>query len=424
MDTSPAQSTKRIKTLYGSTPQGDAGVLARESQYQWRYDTQDPSCAVSLVMPVRYGSFASNTLHPVFAMNLPEGEQYMRIRMRFAKHFARLDEMALLSIVGHNQIGRIKLTQNQGEQACKRAVFGLKQIKSMKASNELFEYLFEQYFDVGIAGAQPKFLIPDADVATPAGKATARIPDLIIKTGGKEFPYLSQNEFTCMTAAKKAGLPVPEFHLSDDGQMFIMRRFDVLEQGAGQEPQRLGFEDFAVLSGATYDMAGDYKYRGNYEGIAALIGKLCQNDAQQQKQRFFEQLVLSIMVRNGDAHLKNFGLLYDEPALYNSIRLSPVFDVVTTSAYNHENQRTGRMMTDRTLALNLNKSKKYPTRQQLLDFGKKHCGVHHPEQIIERIAQAAQDAIQECRSLFPQDFGQRIRDEWDDGCRSLASAAP
>jgi serine/threonine-protein kinase HipA len=26
--------------------------------------------------------------------------------------------------------------------------------------------------------------------------------------------------------------------------------------------------------------------------------------------RFFEQLALSVMLRNGDAHLKNFGVLY------------------------------------------------------------------------------------------------------------------
>jgi serine/threonine-protein kinase HipA len=412
------QAETKIKRLYGSTPQGEAGVLARESQFQWRYDAQDAACALSLAMPVRLGSYASNTIHPIFAMNLPEGEQFYRIRTRFAKHFAKLDEMALLSIVGHDQIGRIKLTQAPGEHHAKRALFGLSQLKAMKASDELFDYLFDQYFDAGISGAQPKFLIPDADVTAPTGKSTARIPDLIIKTGGDPFPHLSQNEFVCMTAAKKAGLTVPEFHLSDDGQMFIMRRFDLLDQGAGQEPKRLGFEDLAVLTGATYDMAGDYKYRGNYEGIATIIGKLCSVDAPQQKHRFFEQLVLSVMVRNGDAHLKNFGLLYDDLSQTGSIRLAPLFDVVTTAIYDHENQRTGRMMTDRTLALKLNKNKSYPTRQEALDFGT-HCGVKHPEQVIERIAQAMHETLQEHRTLFPQAFAQRLSDEWEAGISSL-----
>ncbi len=412
-------ATTKIKQLHGNTPQGDSGVLARESQFQWRYDTQDAACALSLTMPVRLGSYASNTIHPIFAMNLPEGEQFHRIRTRFAKHFAKLDEMALLCIVGHDQIGRIKLTQARGEHHAKRALFGLSQIKAMKATDDLFDYLFDQYFDAGISGAQPKFLIPDSDVAAPVGKATARIPDLIIKTGGAEFPNLSQNEFVCMTAAEKAGLTVPEFHLSDDGQMFIMRRFDLAAQAGGEEPKRLGFEDLAVLTGATYDMAGDYKYRGNYEGIAKIIGTLCRSDPAQQKHRFFEQLVLSVMVRNGDAHLKNFGLLYDDPSQPDSIRLAPLFDVVTTATYDHENKRTGSMMTDRTLALKLNKSRTYPTRQEMLDFGTRDCGVQQPEQVIERIAQAMHETLQEHRNLFPQACAQRLSDEWDAGRSSL-----
>ncbi|KJS73822.1 MAG: hypothetical protein JM57_04095 [Comamonadaceae bacterium BICA1-1] len=415
------QEGARIKLLFGSTPQGDAGVLARESQFQWRYDAQDPSCAISLAMPLRLGSYASNTIHPIFAMNLPEGEQFYRIRTRFAKHFSKLDEMALLSIVGHDQIGRIKLTEAGGAHRPKRAMFGLSQLKVMKASDELFDYLFDQYFDAGISGAQPKFLIPDADVTVPDGRATARIPDLIIKTGGAEFPHLSQNEFVCMTAAKMAGLSVPEFHLSDDGQMFIMRRFDLVPQEGSEEPKRLGFEDLAVLTGATYDMAGDYKYRGNYEGIAKIIAALCRSNAAEQKQGFFEQLVLSVMVRNGDAHLKNFGLLYDDPSQTGSIRLSPLFDVVTTATYDHENQRTGRMLTDRTLALKLNKSKTYPTRQEMLDFGTRHCGVQHPERVIERIAQAMSETLKAYRDLFPKAFAQRLSTEWEAGQSSLES---
>ncbi|MES2946776.1 MAG: type II toxin-antitoxin system HipA family toxin [Pseudomonadota bacterium] len=413
------KAAQKIKLLFGSTPQGHSGVLARESQFQWRYDTQHTACSLSLAMPVRYGSYASSTLHPIFAMNLPEGEQFFRIRTRFAKQFAKLDEMTLLSIVGHNQIGRVRLTQDRSGQYPRKAVFGLEQLKGIKASDELFDYLFEQYFDAGISGVQPKFMIPDADMPEATGKSTARIPDLIIKTGGLEYPNLSQNEFVCMSAARKAGLEVPEFHLSNDAQMFIMRRFDLVPQGENQEAQRLGFEDIAALTGAVYDMAGDYKYQGNYEGIVSIIGRLCQADPGLQKHKFFEQLVLSIMVRNGDAHLKNFGLLYQDPSQASSIRLAPLFDVVTTSAYDYTNQRTGRMMTDRSLALKLNKSRNYPDRRQVLDFGRSHCGIQHPELIIERISQAMSETLLEYSHIFPHDFARRMNDEWQAGRSSL-----
>ncbi|MDO8274767.1 MAG: HipA domain-containing protein [Serpentinimonas sp.] len=131
------------------------------------------------------------------------------------------------------------------------------------------------------------------------------------------------------------------------------------------------------------------------------------------------EYALSVMVRNGDAHLKNFGLLYDDPSKTDSIRLSPLFDVVTTATYDHENQRTGRMLTDRTLALKLNKSKTYPVRQEMLDFGTRHCGVQHPEQVIERIAQSMSETLKEYRDLFPKEFAQRLSAEWEAGQSSL-----
>jgi serine/threonine-protein kinase HipA len=91
-----------------------------------------------------------------------------------------------------------------------------------------------------------------------------------VKTVGQNFPYLSQNEYLCMSVAKIAGLDVPEFYLSEDGNLFIMRRFDRPTSGV-----QFGFEDMAVLSGATYDERGHYKYRGTYEGLVRYIRHYC-----------------------------------------------------------------------------------------------------------------------------------------------------
>ena len=409
---SPTDQGKKIKQLYGSTPQGYAGRLMRESQLQWRYESTEPSCALSLTMPVRFASYGSNTPHPIFAMNLPEGEQFHRIRTRFAKQFSKLDEMAILSIVGHNQIGRVMLAEEQNHQRESKAMLGLQALLKTSASAELFESLFDQYYDAGISGAQPKVLIPDGDFQEVMGRETARIPDLIVKTGGAEYPYLSANEYACMLVARKAGIDVPEFHLSDDASLFIMRRFDLMPSQAGEPPQRLGFEDFAVLSGATYDTLGDYKYRGNYEGIAALIGRLCPKDGHLQQAKFFEYLCLSVMVGNGDAHLKNFALLYEHPANPTSVRLAPLYDVVTTSAYDFEDRRTSLMQTDRELALKLNKSKRLPTRDELIAFGRAHCRVSHPARVMERIEVAKREAWEECKALFPQAMAARMAKEW------------
>lgn len=64
--------------------------------------------------------------------------------------------------------------------------------------------------------------------------------------------------------------------------------------------------------------------------------------------RFFEQVAFSIMVRNGDGHLKNFGVLY---SAVDDCRLAPMFDVVTTSIYRYTRYEGGPELEDRTLAL-------------------------------------------------------------------------
>jgi serine/threonine-protein kinase HipA len=292
-----------------------------------------------------------------------------------------------------------------------QSILGLQALLKTSASQELFESLFDQYYDAGISGAQPKVLIPDGDVQAVIGRETARIPDLIVKTGGAEYSHLSANEYACMLAAKKAGIVVPEFHLSDDASLFIMRRFDLIAGQTG-EPQRLGFEDFAVLTGATYDTLGDYKYRGNYEGIAALIGRLCPVDGHLQQAKFFEYLCLSVLLRNGDAHLKNFALLYEHPAHLASVRLSPLYDVVTTTVYDYEDHRTGLMKTDRELALKINKSNGFPSKDELMAFGRAHCRVSHPARVIERIEEAKRETWHDCKSLFPQAMAERMAKEW------------
>ncbi|MBL8909886.1 MAG: HipA domain-containing protein [Archangium sp.] len=81
---------------------------------------------------------------------------------------------------------------------------------------------------------------------------------------------------------------------------------------------------------------------------------------------FFDQLALSVLVQNGDAHLKNFGVLYDDDSCW----LAPMFDVVTTTLYSYD--RAGIAVTDRTMALKLNDDRRYPLVPELIAFGEAH----------------------------------------------------
>ncbi len=139
---------------------------------------------------------------------------------------------------------------------------------------------------------------------------------------------------------------------------------------------------------------------------------------------FFESVALSVLVRNGDAHLKNFGMLYRHPG-DGDVRLAPVYDVVTTTVYPHYNQRTGAERVDRTLALKLfsgAKARHYPSRADLLRFGKTICLVSKPDEVIDRIASAMSAALAANQGRLEGEYAARLKVEWDQSRLALAPA--
>ncbi|RQO58046.1 hypothetical protein DBR47_14775 [Paucibacter sp. KBW04] len=122
-------------------------------------------------------------------------------------------------------------------------------ILTYRGAEGLFQDLMDRYMmRAPLSGVQPKVLVPEAvtadEMAPPAPKAAALTPDLIVKSGLEELPGLAINEFVCMSIARASGMPGPDFYLSDDRQIFVIRRFDRNEVGAP-----LGFEDMAVGAG-------------------------------------------------------------------------------------------------------------------------------------------------------------------------------
>jgi serine/threonine-protein kinase HipA len=290
-----------------------------------------------------------------------------------------------------------------------------KELLTHKATARLFDELVAIYFESGISGVQPKVLVPEASDASPiASRASVVHSDLIVKASGSEFPHLTENEYLCMSAAKRAGIIVPDFALSDDGGLFVVDRFD--QDGE----QQYGFEDMAVLTGKS----NRDKYQGSYETVAKAIRLYCaRGDTLSQLQQYFAYVVLMVMVRNGDGHLKNFGLLYNHPQDAASIRLAPLYDVVTTSIYDLSGATTGIARYDRTLAMKLAKTRSYPSRKTLIEFGKAICQVNQPGQVIERCGDAMSETLRLERSRINATLMKKMNDAWDDGQQSMSSPA-
>lgn len=161
--------------------------------------------------------------------------------------------------------------------------------------------------------------------------------------------------------------------------MFIMRRFDRVDG------KRLGFEDMAVLTGK----GTEQKYQGSYEMLARAIRLYCPPDhVQASLEALYRSVVVSCIVGNGDAHLKNFGLLYSNPES-NDSRLAPAYDIVNTTAYIPED----------SLALELGGNKSlFASRLGLMNFAQV-CEVKNPRGVIEQTLTAVETVMKKSQHL-------------------------
>ncbi|MDH7553409.1 MAG: HipA domain-containing protein [Spirochaetota bacterium] len=75
--------------------------------------------------------------------------------------------------------------------------------------------------------------------------------------------------------------------------------------------------------------------------------------------QLYKMIVMNYILKNGDAHLRNFGVLYEHDM--TKIRLSPAYDVVTTVVYIYKDKP----------ALTLCGRKLWASLHELKKFGQK-----------------------------------------------------
>lgn len=329
-----------------------AGRLARSDRdedtilFTYRNDCL-PRNAVSLTMPVRADQYdAMAGLLPIFEMNLPEGALKERLRLQFAKAIPEFDDLDMLSIVGASQIGRLRYTQQpQLDESVPEQ--DLAEILTYKGSADLFAHLLERFAShSGISGVQPKVLVRD-------GKAPAKVmhrgaTHIVKAFDAGEYPELAANEFICTQGAASAGIRTARVRLSENRRLLLVDRFDLDAQGS-----YMGIEDFCVLNG----QRAHGRYDGSYEGIARRISDYVSPGAlAQAREQYALMVAYACAIENGDAHLKNFSVLYNDPE--SEVTLSPAYDMVSTTPY----------LPRDTLALALGGSKTFPDRAQLIKF--------------------------------------------------------
>ncbi|HEY1500570.1 MAG TPA: type II toxin-antitoxin system HipA family toxin [Acidobacteriaceae bacterium] len=370
-----------------------------------------PARSVSVTMPVRLASWdVAFGLAPIFEMNLPEGVLRERLRLAFAKATGTFDDYNLLSIVGRSQVGRIRCTGRDDELREDVPFQSVEEILTHARDGDLLRHLIERFASSsGISGVQPKVLVRD-EKAFAAHRKDARLSQSyrgathIVKFWDpNEYPELAANEYFCLKVAGRCGLEVPPFQLAEEGAALVIDRFDLRSDGTYR-----GFEDFCVLNAKRTDE----KYNGSYEvSILKRFGQFANSrHVHADLEKLFTLIALNCALRNGDAHLKNFGIVYDD--VLGEARLAPVYDLVTTTAY----------LAKDSMALNLNGSTRWPASKTLQHIGEARAGCTpaRVRQIFAQIADAMTVTAPEVRVYIQEhpsftDIGGRMLTEWDQG---------
>ena len=402
------------------TDAAEAGLLDRHrergSTFAYLPGTP-PARSVSVTMPMRLESWSMPFgLLPIFEMNLPEGVLRERLRLAFAKATGTFDEFDLLSIVGRSQVGRVRYTSDK-EQLQEDVPFqSVDEILERRRGGELFRYLLEKFATFsGISGVQPKILVRDEKAFAEMESTGHRLSQSykgathIVKMWQlNEYPQLAANENFCLEVARKCGLDVPPYRLAEDGMALVIDRFDLRMDGTYR-----GFEDFCVLNGRRTDE----KYRGSYEtSVLKRFGQFANSThVAEDMEKLFTLIALNCALRNGDAHLKNFGIVYDN--VQGEARLAPVYDLVTTSVY----------LPKDSMALTLNGTTKWASVKELQRLGETRIGASpaRVRAILERIDNAIADTSVELRAYITahaefKEIGNRMLHEWEQGVVSRA----
>ena len=404
------------------TDGAEAGLLnragVRGSAFVYQPDTS-PARSVSVTMPVRLSSWdVQYGLHPIFEMNLPEGVLRERLRLAFAKATGTFDEFDLLGIVGRSQVGRLRYTGKK-EQLQEDVPFqSIDEILEKRRGGDLFRYLLDKFASFsGISGVQPKIMVRDEAASVLLNIAEHRLSQSyrgathIVKFWEQnEYPQLAANEYFCLKVAEKSGLEVPRCRLAEDALALVIDRFDLRSDGTYR-----GFEDFCVLNARRTEE----KYRGSYETsiMKRFVEFANSPHVSEDLERLFTLIVINCALRNGDAHLKNFGIVYDD--VLGEARLAPVYDLVTTSVY----------LPKDSMALTLNGTTKWPKNKELQRLGETRMGASpaRVKEIMGRIGEAMEATSQELRAYTKghqefEEVGSRMLQEWEQGVESSLNA--
>ena len=324
------------KSLIASFSQDDKSYLIDYKDFDLKN-----SIALSLPNSKRFYTYEYR-FPPYFEMFVPEGYLYEIFKNILTKEYGYIDDYLIFSKLASNINNRVSF-----KSTFEKLDFDVMSVEEIltRDTQDTFTILLEMFLNKNaISGVQPK------TVALLREKETLHIKEYIIKTWGEEYPHLAENEYFCLKALEYAGIKTANVQLSEN------KKFLVVENFIFDSDKILGFEEVLSLM----DKNRTNKYDGSYEQIAKVIYQF-STYKKESLHAFYQVVVMNYLLKNGDAHLKNFGLLFERD--FSEVWFSPAYDVVNTTAYLYKDKP----------ALMMNGKKVWFSQEELCKFGVQSC---------------------------------------------------
>lgn len=369
---------------------GELFFQKEENSYIFNY-TKNIS-PISLIMPYKVSSYTwKNRLHPIFDMNMPEGYLFELLKQHISKEYGYIDDFLTFSYLCSNIQSRITY-----DSWCNKNDFISFDIDEILQSDtkDTFSKLVSTYLTKNaISGVQPKSLALLQD------KESLSTKEYIVKTWGDEYKELALNEYFCLKAVEKTGVTIPNIKLSKNNKFLVVERFNYDKE----HNEFLGFEEVLTLLGKNKEQ----KYSGSYEAVAKVIYSVSTNKLESME-AFYKVMIMNYLLKNGDAHLKNFGILYSND--FKKIWFAPAYDVVNSVVYFYKDRP----------ALSMFGKKLWFGKKELVKFGMDYCylSLKQANSIYQECINALKISIKELQEYMQinkefKDIGQKMYDSWN-----------
>lgn len=304
----------------------DNGVMSLSYLPDYAADARNEP--LSHTIPLRSEPYGHQEIEPFLSGLLPDG--IIRTRIGRILQIPRENTFALLKAIGGECAGAIAFFAEGSAPVSSDGRF--RRLSDAEAG-DILDSLEKRPLDIGEdgfrisgAGAQDK-LIACWERGTVFLPLDGTPSTHIIKTAIRDYPDSVENECFSMKLAEACGLVTARCRIAVIGgkRRYVCDRYD-REEDSGAV-RRLHQEDFCQL--LRVDPKRKYESLGG-PGIAEsmrLMREMSLSAADTLE--FLRRIIFNFLIGNGDAHGKNFSVLYHG----RKAALAPMYDVMSTAVY-------------------------------------------------------------------------------------------